>query len=333
MGYVIVILLVVGVVKALFEVITEYWYFPVIISAGALSPIVIRYIRKKIYFSSSAFLAQKKEVASVVSEHNEIAEYVNEIRANGKFDIGNSSTGTQAHLATSSNTSKHGYKRDRYVAEFASSRVHNASLQVVRNASGGPIKYLIKYFDIDASDEKLSEIEALGESISKLENAIENIKSREKSIATSINPPEFILKHYLKEFNSQVGLTVQEIPVPYPIYKFQYVSAGGNSSQETTIKLDTPTIDSIVETLSQKINFKKSAAGQRALMTARFREYIKNRDEYTCKICSISIKDEAHLLLEVDHIKPVSKGGLSTEGNLQTLCWKCNRSKSNKEVA
>ncbi|WP_256948040.1 HNH endonuclease [Streptococcus pneumoniae] len=27
---------------------------------------------------------------------------------------------------------------------------------------------------------------------------------------------------------------------------------------------------------------------------------------------------------------PVSKGGLSTPDNLQTLCWKCNRSKSNK---
>jgi 5-methylcytosine-specific restriction endonuclease McrA len=36
--------------------------------------------------------------------------------------------------------------------------------------------------------------------------------------------------------------------------------------------------------------------------------------------------------LEVDHIKPVSKGGLSIETNLQTLCWRCNRTKSNKET-
>ncbi|RAE55164.1 HNH endonuclease, partial [Burkholderia multivorans] len=39
---------------------------------------------------------------------------------------------------------------------------------------------------------------------------------------------------------------------------------------------------------------------------------------------------EPHLLLEVDHIKPISKGGLSEIENLQTLCWRCNRSKSNK---
>ena len=39
---------------------------------------------------------------------------------------------------------------------------------------------------------------------------------------------------------------------------------------------------------------------------------------------------EPNLLLEIDHIIPVSKGGLTEESNLQTLCWKCNRSKSDK---
>ena len=32
----------------------------------------------------------------------------------------------------------------------------------------------------------------------------------------------------------------------------------------------------------------------------------------------------------MDHIVPVSKGGCTVEDNLQTLCWKCNRAKSNK---
>lgn len=32
-------------------------------------------------------------------------------------------------------------------------------------------------------------------------------------------------------------------------------------------------------------------------------------------------------LLEVDHIFPVSKGGTNDRGNLQPLCWLCNRKK------
>ncbi len=43
-----------------------------------------------------------------------------------------------------------------------------------------------------------------------------------------------------------------------------------------------------------------------------------------------STKAEPNLLLEVDHIVPISKGGLTIEDNLQTLCWKCNRSKGAK---
>ena len=128
----------------------------------------------------------------------------------------------------------------------------------------------------------------------------------------------------------RVGVELSPITVPYPVYDFEYVSAGGNSSQRTTVTLNTPTIDALVETLSEKIRWRKSAAGQRALMTANLRDYIKARDEHTCKQCSVSVAAEPHLLLEVDHIIPVSKGGLSTPENLQTLCWRCNRTKSNK---
>ena len=66
---------------------------------------------------------------------------------------------------------------------------------------------------------------------------------------------------------------------------------------------------------------------QRSKMTPAFREKIKQRDNYTCQKCGLSIYDEPHLLLEVDHIIPISKGGMSTEDNLITLCWQCNRLK------
>jgi hypothetical protein len=314
-----------------------YWY--VIISvvltviAFMLVPILIRHIQKNRYFASEEFLTRKKRLEVLVANHNEVTEYVQTIRDNGSFEIGYSSTGKLAHLASSDNTSEHNYRRDRNVSSFSATNVHNCSLQVVRNAAQSPIKYLIKYFDISATEDTLSNLEAFGESISRLESAIINLKEREESIAIMLAPPAFILKYFHDEFMYHVGVALSPVHVPYPVYVFEYVSAGGNSGQKTTIKLDTPTIDAIIETLSENIRFHKSAAGQRALITVKIREFIKKRDNYTCKHCKVSLMAEPHLLLEVDHILPISKGGLSTEGNLQTLCWRCNRTKSNKVVS
>lgn len=50
------------------------------------------------------------------------------------------------------------------------------------------------------------------------------------------------------------------------------------------------------------------------------------RDGGRCRKCRRSIN------LEMDHIVPISKGGKTEEANLQTLCRRCNRSKSKKLV-
>lgn len=289
-----------------------------------------RYILKERYFASEEFLAHKNQIASFVAEHNELADYISEIRSRGSFELGASSTGSQAHLASFQNTSHWNYRRDRNVANYQAANVHNCSLQVVRNAAGDPLKYVMKYFNIKADETNLADVENLGDDITRLEDAVYNLQQREVSITKSVNPPAFILKHYAAEFMKQVGVELSPITVPYPVYVFEYVSAGGNSSQRTTVTLDTPTIDALVETLSQKIRWRKSAAGQRALMTSKLRDFIKARDNHTCRYCSVSLAAEPHLLLEVDHVIPVSRGGMSTPDNLQTLCWRCNRTKSNK---
>ena len=51
-------------------------------------------------------------------------------------------------------------------------------------------------------------------------------------------------------------------------------------------------------------------------------------DKQRCALCGITAKDR---MLDVDHILPLSRGGKSTEDNLQVLCSKCNRSKGNKD--
>lgn len=65
-------------------------------------------------------------------------------------------------------------------------------------------------------------------------------------------------------------------------------------------------------------------------MTQGLRKWIKERDDFTCQSCGISSYNERNLLLEIDHIVPLSRGGITSEDNLQTLCWKCNRSKGAK---
>jgi hypothetical protein len=116
----------------------------------------------------------------------------------------------------------------------------------------------------------------------------------------------------------------------FPVYTFQYVSAGGNSSARCDIKLDVDNLDKFVNYLNDLVKFRNSIQGQRSLMTSKLREYIKQRDNYTCKSCSISTHTERNLLLEIDHVIPLSKGGFTAESNLQTLCWRCNRTKGAK---
>ena len=301
----------------------------VLLAALATSWLVLHVLKRR-YFSSQKFLSHKTAVASVVAEHNAISGYAEDIRQRGSFTLSGSSTGAQSHLASFQNTSRHNYRRDRNVANYQSRNVHNCSLQVVRNASADPLKYVMKYFGVKSDEGHLADVEKLGEEIGRLEEAATNLKYREASIAAAIDPPAFIRAFFLREFLEHVGVVLTPITVPYPVYVFEYVSAGGNSSQRTTVTLDTPTIDALIEALSQKIRWRKSVAGQRALMTSKLRNSIKTRDKHTCKMCSVSVAAEPHLLLEVDHIVPVSKGGLSVAGNLQTLCWRCNRTKSNK---
>lgn len=293
---------------------------------------IVRTIRKNRYFASEHFRALKSEIAAVVAEHNDVVNYVGEIRNQSSFELGSSSTGQNAHLASFENTSAWNYTRDRNVAEYAP-HVHNASLQVVRNASTDPIRYLMKYFSIKADQGTLADVQRVADDIARLEEAVANLKGREADIAAKINPPAFILKHYRAEFWNQVGVHLSPIKVPYPQYKFQYTSAGGNSGQTTGIELNTPTLEALSATLAEKIRWAASAAGQRALMTTKLRGQIKERDKYTCLQCGVSLGGEPHLLLEVDHVVPVSRGGISTPENLQTLCWKCNRSKGAKVVA
>lgn len=63
--------------------------------------------------------------------------------------------------------------------------------------------------------------------------------------------------------------------------------------------------------------------------SSRLRFLVLNRDGSKCTRCG---KTAEETVLEIDHVIPVSKGGISTIENLTTLCITCNRGKSDLEI-
>ena len=284
-------------------------------------------ILKKWYFEGEEFKSHKEEVADLVNEYNELAEYIQDVSNSSEIEFLESSK--NSHLAKTINTSRHDYRRDRNV-DSNKINVRPSTLNIVRSSSREPIKYFEKYFILGDEEDNLVKLEEKLESLIRLERAIENLDIRKSRIENEFRAPIIIEKFMNNELMKQIGLDVPKIKIEHQEYIFEYVSAGGNSSQKTVITLNKEVLEETILYLSEKIDHKKSTSYQRSLMTPKLRQKIKERDNYTCQLCEVSVYDQDLLLLEIDHIIPLSKGGLSTEDNLQTLCWKCNRSKSDK---
>lgn len=69
---------------------------------------------------------------------------------------------------------------------------------------------------------------------------------------------------------------------------------------------------------------------KRKTISKKLRFEVFKRDSFTCQYCGKSAPD---VILEVDHINPVSKGGTNDLLNLITSCRDCNRGKSDRELS
>lgn len=69
---------------------------------------------------------------------------------------------------------------------------------------------------------------------------------------------------------------------------------------------------------------------ERETISKKIRFEIFKRDSFTCQYCGASAPD---VVLEIDHIEPVSKGGDSDITNLITSCNACNSGKSNRDLS
>ena len=231
------------------------------------------------------------------------------------------------------NYSGHNYKR-KELDKFSNSKyVYNCSLSVCRNAQNKPFHYICKYFNIDKSEESLEYFEELLNNFSAVEDGKEYLVKKKEKILKGIEYkiPFLIKKFSNKKIEEKLGFEqIDFSDLYFPKYTMQYISDGGNSSMKAEVLFNLDNLERFINYLAEHIKWQKSVAGQRALMTPKLRELIKENDNYTCRICQNSIENEPNLLLEIDHIIPLSKGGMTEVENLQTLCWKCNRRKGTK---
>ena len=280
------------------------------------------------YYKSPAFQDIKQRIDTYINDCNELNRHIESLK-----DTTLISNRTDYGDASYKDSSSWNYKRKHLQDQKYAPNIHNCSRAVCDNARKKPFEYICKYFGVKATEETLSNFESILNNFEAAEDGKKSIQVKKKEILDSIQNdiPVLIKKFSQKKLEKKLGFEEIDMSTAYyPKYVFKYVSSGGNASTECDIIMDIENLNRFVLFLSEKIKFHKSAAGQRALMTSKLRQHIKERDGFTCKKCGASVHNEPNLLLEIDHIIPVSKGGLTTEDNLQTLCWRCNRRKGAK---
>lgn len=290
--------------------------------------IIIYKIDEYIYYGSERFKELKASLEKYIMDCNDLNEHIEELKKSyvniRQIDYG------KAELI---DASRYNYRRPTRVNATTSSYIHECSAVVCNNAKNQPFKYVCKYFNIKANEESLENFEEVLNNFSTVEEGKIKLNNELISIRNSIQYklPIEIRLFSKKKLMRKLGFREVNLKDYYfPTYTFRYISPGGNKTARCDVTFDVSNLNKFVEYLSENVKYKKSVLGQRALMTLKLRESIKQRDNYTCQICGLSVRDESNLLLEIDHIIPLSKGGLSTTDNLQTLCWKCNRSKGAK---
>lgn len=109
-----------------------------------------------------------------------------------------------------------------------------------------------------------------------------------------------------------------------------YTSPQGRNHYHGQYVFDLPDIEASINTAYELAEIRESKQYQRSRLTPSLRFEILKRDGYRCCLCGRSAADGAEL--EVDHKVPISKGGKTEPANLWTLCWDCNRGKSDKDL-
>lgn len=278
------------------------------------------------YYDSPAFLKIKETCEVLMNTQREFNEYITE-----KVDSISRLFGTRVIRNETIHEDEYQYIRPykKTITPFTA----EVSATVFASAENSPIEYIIKNFypNKNLYPEQIQKLQLLVEELATLKEAkhiIDNYKKEYQQYISDV--PDFVMMEDEAGFYSRLGFANIDEGALTVEYTFSYTSSGGMAQRKFTVPMTEETIVELIEALENKLTLSAFTKEQRALMTNRLREAIKKRDNFTCCSCGNSIYKEPNLLLEIDHIVPVSKGGCTVEENLQTLCWKCNRAKSNK---
>ena len=212
-------------------------------------------------------------------------------------------------------------------------KIYKCSLSILHGAEVEPEKYICKYFNIPIEFNTIDELFKTEELCMNIADLLQELEKLLIDVEQNVykKTPIIYRGNKSKEIMySTLGMKTDKISWKYfTKFIFEYTSPQGKSTKVIEYELAFDNIIKLSEYILDILKKRESSKGQRMLMTAKLRQEILERDDYTCQKCGNSTYKEENLLLEVDHIIPVSKGGKTVPENLQTLCWKCNRSKGN----
>ena len=280
------------------------------------------------YYNSDAFKQIKNTCDSLMESQREFNNYINE-----KAQSISKLFGTR--VARNETVIEDEYNYIRPYKKSITPFTAEVSANVFASAENNPLDYVVKYFypNKEQYPEQIQKLQLLVEELETLKEAKHIIDDYKKDYQQYISGvPSFILENDEDGFYSRLGFANISESTLTVEYKFSYTSGGGMAKRQFSVPMTEETIIELAGRLQSKLSLASFAKEQRALMTSRLRQKIKERDNYTCKVCGNSIHVEPNLLLEIDHIIPVSKGGATVEENLQTLCWRCNRTKGDKLI-
>lgn len=281
------------------------------------------------YYASPDFLKIKETCEALMSSQRDFNEYIAE-----KVESIPKLLGTRAHRNSTVHNDVYHYIRP-YETE-PTPFTAELSAQGLESAERNPLEYVVKCFypRRDEYPEQIQNLYQLVEELETLRDAkqiIENYKADYRQYLSDV--PAFIMDNDEAGFYSRLGFTNIDESVLTVEYKFVYTSGGGRAGRSFTVPMTEENIAELIKRLESRLTASAFAKEQRTLMTKKLRESIKKRDNFTCCNCGNSTYVEPNLLLEIDHIIPVAKGGRTEESNLQTLCWRCNRAKGAKITA